>query len=156
MKLRGTIEKRGLSNERKMPDWKYHLYMYNGNTCSSWSSVFRNYRGSFLKKILKSLESFGKQVIWIPSWQSTLGKLSKNITATTLKWHNIKSEDSYSSAVKTLRFLFTKIWNSDIAKLRWAPEQRIELVSVMLTSIIMNYEDNDWFVWHFSRTEMIP
>ena len=111
--------------------------MYNGNTCSSWSSVFRNYRGSFLKKILKSLESFGKQIIWIPSWQITLGKLNKNISAPTLKWHNIKSEDSYSSAVKTffLRFLFTKIWNSDIAKLRWAPEQRIELVSVMLISI---------------------
>ena len=78
------------------------------------------------------------------------------MTAPTLKWHNIKSEDSYSGAVKTLRFLFSKIWNSDIAKLRWAPEQRIELVSVMLISIIMNYEDNDWFVWHFSRTEMIP
>ena len=109
--------------------------MHNGNTCSSWSSVFRNYRGSFLKKILKSLESFGKQVIWIPSWQITLRKFSKNITAPTLKWHNIKSEDSYSSFVKTLHFVFTKIWNSDLAKLRWASEQRIELVSVMLISI---------------------
>ena len=132
--------------------------MYSGNTCSSWSSVFRQWRGSFLKKIFKSLEFLRKQVIWIPPWQSTIGKLSKNI-APTLKWHNIKSEESYSSFVKTLRFVSAKIWNSDLPKLRWAPEQRIELVSVMLIRIyhpIMKIMIDILFVRHFSRIEMIP
>ena len=154
VKFHGTVEKRGLPTERKMQDWKYHLWMYSGNI---WSSAFRNYRGSFLKKILKSLEFFRKQVIWIPPWQSTLGKLSKNITAPTLKWHNIKSENSYSSVVKILRFVSTKIWNSDLSKLRWAPEERTELASVMLISIyhpIMKIMMDILFVLHFSRTEM--